>query len=130
MPQLDLTIIFPQIFWLFLLFSVFYFILTFYLLPKFLISLKLRQFLLEENIEKINKMIVLTGNSSLHLKNNIEKINSNFEKINLILKLKTESKVTPINTKLLNAVTSAFFFCDSTIFKNIIFSTKMIWRKK
>nr|WQF69695.1 ATP synthase F0 subunit 8 [Ceramothamnion sp.] len=130
MPQLDLTIIFPQIFWLFILFSGFYFILTFYLLPKFLVSLKIRQYILDENLRKINGRQFLENNTkNLQLKNSIDKLNSNFEKINLILISKTSNKTTKINFKFLVATLQTFLFCDSIVFKNIIFYPKKLWNK-
>nr|YP_009944495.1 ATP synthase F0 subunit 8 [Osmundea sinicola]QFR99789.1 ATP synthase F0 subunit 8 [Osmundea sinicola] len=50
MPQLDNLIILSQIFWLILIFSIFYFIVTYYFLPKILKSIKVRKYFLEYNI--------------------------------------------------------------------------------
>nr|YP_010888157.1 ATP synthase F0 subunit 8 [Fushitsunagia catenata]WJJ67934.1 ATP synthase F0 subunit 8 [Fushitsunagia catenata] len=52
MPQLDLTIIFSQIFWLFVLFFVTYTILIHFFLPKFLFSIKSRKKIIEFNSKK------------------------------------------------------------------------------
>lgn len=52
MPQLDLTIIFSQIFWLFLLFIIFYSILLHFFLPKFLISIQARKRIVYTNSNK------------------------------------------------------------------------------
>nr|YP_009317596.1 ATP synthase F0 subunit 8 [Pterocladiella media]AOX49048.1 ATP synthase F0 subunit 8 [Pterocladiella media] len=54
MPQLDRIIIFPQIFWLFLIFTSFYIILTHFFLPKFLKSLKSRKSVIDLNELKVN----------------------------------------------------------------------------
>nr|ANH09515.1 ATP synthase F0 subunit 8 [Coeloseira compressa] len=54
MPQLDLTIIFSQIFWLILVFSILYSFLLHFLLPKFLISIKARKAIIYNNSSKIS----------------------------------------------------------------------------
>nr|YP_010199829.1 ATP synthase F0 subunit 8 [Gracilaria tikvahiae]UAD89837.1 ATP synthase F0 subunit 8 [Gracilaria tikvahiae] len=53
MPQLDRIIVFSQIFWLVLIFSIFYAILTHYFLPKFLKSLKIRKQVIDLNTKEI-----------------------------------------------------------------------------
>ncbi|KAI0556312.1 ATP synthase protein (mitochondrion) [Gracilaria domingensis] len=55
MPQLDRIIVFSQIFWLILIFSLFYAILTHYFLPKFLKSLKIRKQVVDLNTKEILK---------------------------------------------------------------------------
>lgn len=54
MPQLDRIIIFPQIFWLFIIFSFLYILLLHFFLPKFLNSLKLRKYICEFNVSKVS----------------------------------------------------------------------------
>lgn len=49
MPQLDNLIVLPQIFWLVLIFSIFYFLITFYFLPILIKSIKSRKYFLEHN---------------------------------------------------------------------------------
>nr|YP_009317550.1 ATP synthase F0 subunit 8 [Gelidium sclerophyllum]AOX49002.1 ATP synthase F0 subunit 8 [Gelidium sclerophyllum] len=51
MPQLDRIIIFPQVFWLLVIFTMFYIILTHFFLPRFLKALKARK-----EIVKINEL--------------------------------------------------------------------------
>nr|YP_010199654.1 ATP synthase F0 subunit 8 [Crassiphycus corneus]UAD89562.1 ATP synthase F0 subunit 8 [Crassiphycus corneus] len=53
MPQLDRIIVFSQIFWLFLIFSIFYAVLTHYFLPKFLKSLKIRKQVVDSNTKEV-----------------------------------------------------------------------------
>nr|YP_010199554.1 ATP synthase F0 subunit 8 [Crassiphycus birdiae]UAD89412.1 ATP synthase F0 subunit 8 [Crassiphycus birdiae] len=53
MPQLDRIIVFSQIFWLFLIFSIFYAVLTHYFLPKFLKSLKIRKQVIDSNTKEV-----------------------------------------------------------------------------
>nr|YP_010199679.1 ATP synthase F0 subunit 8 [Crassiphycus crassissimus]UAD89587.1 ATP synthase F0 subunit 8 [Crassiphycus crassissimus] len=53
MPQLDRIIVFSQIFWLFVIFSIFYAVLTHYFLPKFLKSLKIRKQVIDSNTKEV-----------------------------------------------------------------------------
>nr|YP_010199529.1 ATP synthase F0 subunit 8 [Gracilaria baiana]UAD89387.1 ATP synthase F0 subunit 8 [Gracilaria baiana] len=62
MPQLDRIIVFSQIFWLVLIFSLFYAILTHYFLPKFLKSLKIRKQVIDLNTNEILKKTERTLN--------------------------------------------------------------------
>lgn len=132
MPQLDFSIIFPQIFWLCILFTIFYFILTFYLLPNFLIALKSRHFILDENSRKLN----LYNNSFSNLKNpvnqklkeNFDNILINFDNINFIFKNQNNSPLSSINNVLSKATVQTLFFCNSTVFKNINFYPKTFWK--
>nr|YP_009490386.1 ATP synthase F0 subunit 8 [Gracilaria spinulosa]AWH62543.1 ATP synthase F0 subunit 8 [Gracilaria spinulosa] len=55
MPQLDRIIVFSQIFWLVLIFSIFYAILTHYFLPKFFKFLKIRKQVIDLNTKEILK---------------------------------------------------------------------------
>lgn len=56
MPQLDFTIVFSQIFWLFIIFTSFYTVLIHFFLPKFLISIKSRKKIAELNTLKALKI--------------------------------------------------------------------------
>nr|YP_009511834.1 ATP synthase F0 subunit 8 [Gracilaria ferox]AXI97711.1 ATP synthase F0 subunit 8 [Gracilaria ferox]UAD89662.1 ATP synthase F0 subunit 8 [Gracilaria ferox] len=62
MPQLDRIIVLSQIFWLVLIFSIFYAILTHYFLPKFLKSLKIRKQVIDINTKEILKKTERTLN--------------------------------------------------------------------
>jgi len=53
MPQLDLTIIFSQIFWLFVFFFIVYTATIHFFLPKFIVSIKARKKIVEFNSTKI-----------------------------------------------------------------------------
>ncbi len=55
MPQLDYIIIFSQIFWLFIIFTMLYILLTHFFLPKFLKSLKSRKQITEINSKEVFK---------------------------------------------------------------------------
>nr|YP_009317665.1 ATP synthase F0 subunit 8 [Pterocladia robusta]AOX49117.1 ATP synthase F0 subunit 8 [Pterocladia robusta] len=56
MPQLDRIILFPQIFWLFIVFVSFYIVLTHFFLPRFLKILKSRKSIIDLNDSKIIKI--------------------------------------------------------------------------
>nr|AHX02559.1 ATP synthase F0 subunit 8 [Sebdenia flabellata] len=62
MPQLDRIIVFSQIFWLFLIFTIFYTTLIHFFLPKFLKSIKSRRKIIAFNsleTAKINESLVI-----------------------------------------------------------------------
>ena len=66
MPQLDKTIIFTQIFWLFLIFTFSYIILVHYFFPLFLKSLKSRKLIIESNLlesKKAHEKFLLNQNT-------------------------------------------------------------------
>lgn len=83
MPQLDLIIIFPQIFWFFIIFISFYSVLLHYILPKFLIILKSRKLILSLNTKKIveltNKSIDSRKEIIKYIKNMLTLINQNYK---------------------------------------------------
>nr|YP_011017602.1 ATP synthase F0 subunit 8 [Bostrychia moritziana]WQF69402.1 ATP synthase F0 subunit 8 [Bostrychia moritziana] len=78
MPQLDILLIIPQITWLFLNFVLFYFLITFFILPKFLKVIKLRKLIVLEN-----KALNSTLSESYFSKRKImiAKFNSDLKKI-------------------------------------------------
>lgn len=78
MPQLDILLIIPQITWLFLNFIFFYFLITFFILPKFLKAIKLRKLIVLEN-----KALNSTLSKSYFSKRKImiAKFNSDLKKI-------------------------------------------------
>nr|YP_011017792.1 ATP synthase F0 subunit 8 [Pseudoceramium inkyui]WQF69638.1 ATP synthase F0 subunit 8 [Pseudoceramium inkyui] len=129
MPQLDLTIVYTQIFWLCLMFSVFYFILTFYFLPKFLKSLKLRKLILEANSKKISSLSKLLVENQLVLNRkiskNLELLSVNFDKVNSSFRTITQFKNESIDSKIITFTSQLILFCDSTIIKSISFYPKV-----
>ena len=56
MPQLDIIIIFPQIFWFFLLFISFYSLLIHFILPKLVVILKIRKLIIINNVKETLKL--------------------------------------------------------------------------
>nr|YP_011017654.1 ATP synthase F0 subunit 8 [Campylaephora kondoi]WQF69477.1 ATP synthase F0 subunit 8 [Campylaephora kondoi] len=128
MPQLDLTIIFPQIFWLCVLLSLFYYVLVYYLLPKFLVSLKIRKSILAENSEKLIGVSNLLSSNEVTFKKKLnlqlESLVKNFDDLNLVVK--SSSKISKINidNKFLVSTSNLVLFCDSVVSKNILFFPK------
>nr|YP_011017677.1 ATP synthase F0 subunit 8 [Centroceras gasparrinii]WQF69500.1 ATP synthase F0 subunit 8 [Centroceras gasparrinii] len=127
MPQLDFVIIFPQIFWLCVCFALFYFILTFILLPNFLKALKIRRFILEKNLQNFESIINLNnkseGKKANLLNKNLLRLSSNF--LNLSRKLSHLSLNSQIiDIKIAKAILNLFLYCDHNILNNILFYPK------
>nr|YP_011017723.1 ATP synthase F0 subunit 8 [Griffithsia okiensis]WQF69546.1 ATP synthase F0 subunit 8 [Griffithsia okiensis] len=124
MPQLDLLIIFPQIFWFFLIFIFLYLFILHYFLPKILLIIKFRQKLIDLNNNEfflINKLLLKnkkTINNNLIL--NLEKLKNSFflnqSKIDLIF---SDNKFT--NPEILNKK-SIFFNYKLEIYFNKFYS--------
>lgn len=129
MPQLDFLIIFPQIFWMCLIFSLFYFSLTFYFLPKFFLSLKLRKFILEENSRKIltKSNLNLSKKSNVHveLEAKVESLLRNFENLEVLLRSDALFTSSNFDSKIMRATRSTMLFCDTLILKNILLFPKV-----
>lgn len=121
MPQLDFLIILPQIFWLILSFTLFYFVLTYYFLPIFLKTINSRkQFI------KLNKKIELQLANEVFGKRQfiLKELNSNLNRIRLILfsnlihtkfdfsQKPFKSKYSKLNSKVLIAVNKSIFYCN------------------
>nr|QJH88479.1 Atp8 [Pterocladia lucida] len=71
MPQLDRIIIFPQIFWLFIVFIVFYCFLTHFFLPRFLKVLKARKSIVEFNELELNLFTKKSAEVEIEFKKNL-----------------------------------------------------------
>ena len=80
MPQLDQTLLFNQIFWLFFSFIYLYILFIYHILPSFLIIFKTRKHLLDQNMEK-----------TLSLKNYLKQVN--FSKKQLLLDLVKQTEL-------------------------------------
>lgn len=84
MPQLDLIIVFPQIFWLFITFFLTYTIIIHFFLPLFIKSIKVRKCIVIENnklLANTQKKIDIKQKELNHL------INKNFYLIKLLLEM-------------------------------------------
>nr|YP_010620184.1 ATP synthase F0 subunit 8 [Gredgaria maugeana]WAX04220.1 ATP synthase F0 subunit 8 [Gredgaria maugeana] len=124
MPQLDLVIVFPQIFWLFLFFTFFYFLLTYYFLPIFLKTIRSRKEFIKNNQLMEIHLIKEVSNKQQNMFNitNISLGNLRFILFTKLLHIKFKFNHQPfkknflvINKKILIALTHSFFFCNSIL---------------
>nr|WCH57769.1 ATP synthase F0 subunit 8 [Hypnea pseudomusciformis] len=131
MPQLDRIIIFSQIFWLFIIFSALYIILTHFFLPLFLKSIKLRKQIVEANSLEILHLSKKVDATQALVK---QKLLDNLLIIeNFILEsykfqkyFTNKQQVILINEKVSVATINYFLYCDSLILKNIFLYPKLL----
>ena len=130
MPQLDRIIIFPQIFWLFIVFILFYTTLTHFFLPKFLKSLKARKLVIEANEKEISSIAKTSLDTQAKLTftllNNLASVrrildnNSTFSILNSnSLEIKKADELIGI------AVKNSILFCNSQILDSINIYSKI-----
>nr|YP_010484909.1 ATP synthase F0 subunit 8 [Hypnea cervicornis]UVW80603.1 ATP synthase F0 subunit 8 [Hypnea cervicornis]WCH57961.1 ATP synthase F0 subunit 8 [Hypnea marchantiae] len=129
MPQLDRVIIFSQIFWLFVIFSALYIILTHFFLPLFLKSIKLRKQIVEANSlevsqlsEKVVHKQVLVKQKLLEKLAVIENLLSESYKFQKYFK--NEQQITIIDEKISIATINYLLYCDSLVLNSILFYPK------
>ena len=139
MPQLDILIILPQIFWLIIFFGIFYFVLTYYFLPFFLKTINSRKYFLENNKINENKLISEIFNKRKLILNDL---NFNFNNIRSILFLKVfstkfdfqknafNSKFLKLNGKLLIALNNSILHCNFAILNTLEFYPKILNKNK
>lgn len=135
MPQLDILIILPQIFWLIIFFGVFYYILTYYILPLFLQTINARKYFLQNNKTIENKLIDDIFNKRKLVLN---ELNTNFSHIKSVLFLKLfhikfnfhkkpfDIYFSKLNIKILNAVKESVLYCNPTTLSIIKFYPKIL----
>ena len=73
MPQLDRTIVFPQIFWLIIGFIIAYIILSYYFFPKFLQSITSRKEIINLNLKESLKLQQVHEKKSIVLRESVMK---------------------------------------------------------
>nr|YP_010620023.1 ATP synthase F0 subunit 8 [Symphyocladiella dendroidea]WAX04036.1 ATP synthase F0 subunit 8 [Symphyocladiella dendroidea] len=139
MPQLDFLIILPQIFWLIICFSLFYFFLTYYFLPRFLKTIKARiNFIKNNQILEIQVFNAITEKQKKTFKN-LNKTLSNIRSL-LFIKLFTlkfnftnqpfKNNYLILNKKILIASTHSLFFCNSILLNSLEFYPLFLNKKK
>nr|WCH57721.1 ATP synthase F0 subunit 8 [Hypnea musciformis] len=131
MPQLDRIIIFSQIFWLFIIFSALYIILTHFFLPLFLKSIKLRKQIVEANgleilhlNKKVNAKQILIKQKlldNLLIIENFTVENYKFQKY-----FANKQQIILSNEKVSVATINYLLYCDSLILKNIFLYPKFL----
>nr|WCH57841.1 ATP synthase F0 subunit 8 [Hypnea edeniana] len=134
MPQLDRIIIFSQIFWLFLIFSALYILLTHFFLPMFLKSLKLRKQVIEFNsLEVLNlneKAVEKQALIKQKLASQLSLIESfllesyKFQKYS-----KNDQQIILIDEKISTATINYLLYCDSLVLNKILFYPKFLQSK-
>ena len=124
MPQLDLTIIFSQIFWLFTLFFFSYTILVHFFLPKFLFSIKSRKKIIEINSEKIlyyqKELIIKQENLHNLLLDSLslikETLTNNWSSLS---KMGTNSNLMLVDKKIGLVIFNTVKYCDYELMNSI-----------
>nr|YP_009325918.1 ATP synthase F0 subunit 8 [Vertebrata lanosa]APC24959.1 ATP synthase F0 subunit 8 [Vertebrata lanosa] len=135
MPQLDILIILPQIFWFIIFFSIFYFILTYYFLPIFLKTINSRKYFLENNKILENKLV----NEVFNKRKLVSKeLNLNFIKIKSILffrlihprfnfrKKPFSFEFFKLNNKVMFAVNKSILYCNLFTLNTFKFYPKVL----
>nr|YP_010947437.1 ATP synthase F0 subunit 8 [Mimica arnoldii]WGO62523.1 ATP synthase F0 subunit 8 [Mimica arnoldii] len=129
MPQLDRIIIFTQIFWLFLIFSILYAILTHFFLPVILKSYKSRKMVIEANLQETNDLINKIEKKHSFLKDSIVKnllLTENYVTGNLINpKFKDfDMKILVIDEKIARTCINYISYCNTQLLESIVLFSK------
>nr|YP_004062191.1 ATP synthase F0 subunit 8 [Gracilariopsis andersonii]ADR03207.1 ATP synthase F0 subunit 8 [Gracilariopsis andersonii]APC24910.1 ATP synthase F0 subunit 8 [Gracilariopsis andersonii] len=131
MPQLDRIIVFSQIFWLFIIFTLFYTILTHFFLPKFIKSLKIRKQILDENSIEISSI----AENTLQKQNLLKKILlKDLESVKTLLiqhfsnlvKEKSHANTSLIDEKISFVIFNTVTYCDLQLLNAIIVYPKVL----
>jgi len=131
MPQLDQIIIFPQIFWLFLVFTTFYVILTHYFLPLFVKSIKLRKQVIELNTSESAKVLEsLSRNQDLLQKslfNELQSIKNIIDNNDfLYISLEQNLFLQAIDKKIGNMLYDSLLYCDEQVLESIFLECRVL----
>lgn len=131
MPQLDRIIITSQIFWLFVIFTTLYIILTHFFLPKFLKVIKARK-----QIVDINNQEVLILNTRLNERQILLKqlVNRNLSLIEKVLKKKIENlnlnnlnpNAQSVDEKIAQTSIINILYCNNSLLNSIIIFPKAL----
>nr|WQF69592.1 ATP synthase F0 subunit 8 [Pleonosporium sp.] len=128
MPQLDFIIIFPQIFWFFIIFSILYIFILHTAIPRILIVLKSRKSLVQQNnltaanleLQLLKSQKLVVSKIICNLKSLEAAVFLNQTKIKLLLNnSKLDSRV--LNLKMISAITNLILFCNKQTLGSILF---------
>nr|YP_009511910.1 ATP synthase F0 subunit 8 [Gracilariopsis longissima]AXI97837.1 ATP synthase F0 subunit 8 [Gracilariopsis longissima]UAD89939.1 ATP synthase F0 subunit 8 [Gracilariopsis longissima] len=131
MPQLDRIIVFSQIFWLFIIFTLFYTILTHFFLPKFIKSLKIRKQIIDKN----SLEIVSIAENTLKIQNLLKKnVLKDLESVKTLLiqhfsnlvKEKSYANPSLIDEKISFVILNTLIYCDLQLLNSIIVYPKVL----
>lgn len=128
MPQLDITILFPQILWLLFFFIFFYISLTYIFLPKFLTALKLRRNASEANLNVVNSSFITSTSdinpSKKKLHQNLLQLTKNFELLQKTYQINSHFEKDNLDIKFSTTILNLLIFSDNVILKNIKLNVK------
>nr|YP_010937576.1 ATP synthase F0 subunit 8 [Grateloupia asiatica]WKW95606.1 ATP synthase F0 subunit 8 [Grateloupia asiatica] len=131
MPQLDRIIVFSQIFWLFIIFTTFYTVLTHFFLPKFLKALKSRKQIIEINTLEIAEI----AEKSSSQQNLIQKVliknlgltkNILVNNLNTTLSTKRNSNISMVDEKIGLIIFNMVKYCDAQLLSFISLRPKSL----
>nr|ATG87361.1 ATP synthase F0 subunit 8 [Gracilaria chouae] len=131
MPQLDRIIVFSQIFWLFIIFTAFYTVLTHFFLPKFIKSLKIRRQIIDANSTEI----LLMAKNTLLKQNLLKKFllkdlelikNLLIQYFNNLVKEKSYANTTLVDEKISSVILNTIKFCDFKLLNSIFVYPKSV----
>lgn len=124
MPQLDLIIVFPQIFWLLTIFFLTYTVIVHFFLPLFVKSLKVRQRIIAKNTE----IVIFTQKKFEEKQSKLNTVvNKNFYLIKLLLETEINSILSKellldlktLDTKVIEALYYNTLYYDLNILSSI-----------
>nr|YP_009114033.1 ATP synthase F0 subunit 8 [Gelidium elegans]AGW30472.1 ATP synthase F0 subunit 8 [Gelidium elegans] len=134
MPQLDRIIIFPQVFWLLVIFTVFYIVLTHFFLPRFLKALKTRKEIVKVN--ELEALLVSKRSTDSQTKLRLLLLNhlSIVKKIFSLNPTLNISSAKSLNTQAVDEligvmVKNSILFCNSQILDSIRIKVRSIYSK-
>nr|AEX37494.1 ATP synthase F0 subunit 8 [Gracilariopsis lemaneiformis] len=131
MPQLDRIIVFSQIFWLFIIFTAFYTVLTHFFLPKFIKSLKIRRQIIDANSTEI----LLMAKNTLLKQNLLKKFllkdlelikNLLIQYFNNLVKEKSYANTTLVDEKISSVILNTLMYCDLQLLNAIVVYPKVL----
>ena len=134
MPQLDFIIVFPQIFWLLVVFFSSYVILVHFFLPLFVKSLKVRRLIILEN----TKLLSLTQEKFYLKQNNLVLLlNKNFYLIKFMLESevstlflqKAETDLNFLDSKIVEVLYYNILYNDVSVLSSIPLRSKFSYLK-
>nr|QNM39516.1 ATP synthase F0 subunit 8 [Gelidiella fanii] len=126
MPQLDRIIIFSQIFWLFIVFILFYTIITHFFLPKFLKVLRARKLIAKVNSEKATFIANKSSKNKIKLLGVITKNLTTVKKILNSTSNFNITKTNKIDELVGKTIKNSILFCNFQILDSINIYSKLI----
>lgn len=132
MPQLDRIIIFPQVFWLLAIFTIFYIIVTHFFLPKFLKALKTRKKIVKANELEASLVAKRSIDSQAKLRflllNHLSNVREVFSRNSALSVSNAKNLDMQSVDELLSVmVKNSILFCNSQILDSICIKVKSVY---